>query len=1205
MGKNVESEEGTKAAGNAKRYLLLLAIGVFLLAYAVPVAVYFRPFGMDMYSHMIYTRDMAASSSLSEFYDKIKFEAEDSELGHGYPFGLWYFGAIMAKVTGLGVFDTAIILPLFLIFILCVLTYMISRLLTASDVSPSLSVAFMLSIPVVSISLLSYRTDVFVSVFLLTILYLNHKHEIRLRKVIPLTAISVFALCLAHTGTYIFLLTFTLFYVLLKSSIWGMFQRRMFSLIAILLVVYVLTMNAFPQISAQYVDKASEFAILSEMISGKTHIAFPGEIGNVFYQEVFVNRSLIYAIMWSALIFALCRLIIHIREICLEKLKDVRQKNMATIPILGGLKNVSHSVLTTPLWIGPLHMLLTFPGYFRLNVKGKCMLLTATIVTVIPGMFETGATGALREIFYLIVILPFSAAAGFSYIFDELLVEGRLIGRIGAAANKALTGLFLLCIFSAVIITPLIGNIYYLPSISGTYFEVNGLKWLNTVNDPDGKSIGYGYRYMVDVYANKTNPWTRPGTETRTFIQDLLNGFFSANGTDYVRELYYTFRGNYLISSDRVINNLKSMEDLIRTGGGALEYENSDKVYLDSNTYLDKIYSNGGDFQIYRYIPPTYDISRQEDIPEIRFDENDTTVKDAGISFLIKTDAYAIQLDKKRPEIIQFLTKDIDAIGEGYMNDQVVISFMGGPYNGYSENLQLNELDYPVILLRDNAVSYKTVIKDDDGANLATLTVGYTFYQKAIKKEITVANDWVTSDEASQMQTMVFNSHYSTEFPYFTYFGLDGSAVNKTVYPSDETIKLQDLSFDRIYFNNGFTGIYYLYDDTSTYPDEIRYKRSTVYNYSYSSVGSKRLLNPSEEMHVTQYISMGDLKTGEDAVARLKSISAYPYRDGVIPVAIVGYTDESGEDAMAERAYYGQRLQGKNITYGEGIYPQAKMTKSFSDLKSSAKVLMYQSVYGGGAFDNRTVQEGKFKQMKQFAAENSITPLGFIPYAKMYNLDTIDLLARDGYSYAIGQPNSGFYDTYYPQTMRNPAFADLRGNKTNTLVLPVSEPPRDNRDLTGTKELERWKAIIDFSAANGGLSVIAWTPDNFSVEYHQELLDITDYALMKGLTFVPTDELASHFRLTQNVDTRVADAGGNMSILAYNRNNEPLEGLTYTIDLPMTADQCPYTADGAIIDRITNDSKNCRIYASLNLKANETKRFQISGTQNDAKPQTR
>jgi hypothetical protein len=1168
-------------------YLLILAVAVFTLAYGVPTAIYFRPFGMDVYSHMVYTRDMYESTSLNEFYDKIRFEAQDSELGIGYPFGIWFFGAMIAKVVGVNPYDVANFLPIVLTGIICVLIYAMARLFIDPEISPWMSVAFMLSMPVVSMSLLSYRPSVFVTIFLLVILFLNQKHEIRLRKSIPLTALCVFALCISHTGTFLFLITFSLAYVLIKSSVWGMFQRRMFALITVLLVGYVLTVSAFPNIQSQYIDKSTYYSTIGEIVSEKIYISFPADMGEIFHKEVFENKNIVHAIMWSAMVFGLCKLIIHVREDMLKRVQTRTGGFQATIPILGSIKNISHSVLTTPFWIGPLQVLLTVPGYSRLNVKGKCMLCTAAIVTIIPGAFYTGSTGALRELYYMLIIMPFVASAGLAYLIERV-AEPKQQKSPFWVPSATLAGLMIFAIFSATLLAPIIGAIYYLPPTSGANFEINSLKWLGTVKDTGGNAIGYGYRNMVEVYANKTNPWTRPGTETRVFLQNLLNTFFSSTGEDYSKGLYYTFRGDYLIDSDRVLRNLQGMDSTIRDGT-ELNYTEPGDVFLDNNTNLDKFYDSDRIFGIYRYIPPSYNIYlMKDDSPGLRFDENATQIKDAGVAFWVQTGTYDIQLDKKRPEIILLRNDQIDILGEGYMRDQISLSGLGGPLAGYNGAFFLNELEYPIIQLKDNEVVYKTILQDSDGANLATLTVGYTFYQKAIRKDITVSNDWLVSDADYALQTLLYSSHYSPSLPYFSYYGLDGKVVNKTIYPSEDTVQIGNLDFDMIYFNNGVTGLSYLFTGSNQYPNEIRYKRSTAYNYSYGSVGLRRTIEPSRAMHVTEFISLGDRKTAEDNVEAYASTVVYPYPDGIIPVVLAGYSDAGGAGAASDRDILFQKLSARNVTYNEGINPYNTNMTPLASIGGNANLIPYIDVLTGRLYDNISVQNRSIRSLGKFAIERNLSSRGLISRSLTYNLDTLSLLTSNGFTHIIGQPSADFYYDYYPQEMRDPSYARLHGNETSVMILPVTESKYDYAD-----PIKDWKSVVDLSAKNGGLSVLVYSQENFSGGHRQDLIDFVDYAQSKGLTFMSSDELVRRVKLSQNIDVTVSRTGQQLAVSTHNRNGDTVFGFTLEAELPQENGGCPYTSDSARIDRVANTTGICRIYASVDLKPDETKRFTL------------
>src|SRR4030042_6909395 len=85
-------------------FYLLFLIAILLLSFVAYIVIFASPSGTDVYTHMFNTQNMANSQSLSDFYEKSlnqEYEGFDS------PFGLWYFGSILMKITGLDIYTIA------------------------------------------------------------------------------------------------------------------------------------------------------------------------------------------------------------------------------------------------------------------------------------------------------------------------------------------------------------------------------------------------------------------------------------------------------------------------------------------------------------------------------------------------------------------------------------------------------------------------------------------------------------------------------------------------------------------------------------------------------------------------------------------------------------------------------------------------------------------------------------------------------------------------------------------------------------------------------------------------------------------------------------------------------------------------------------------------------------------------------------------
>ena len=145
---------------NDSGILLVFLIAICFLAYFMPTVLFFSPSGTDVYSHAYNTQNMADASSLFGFYEE-SFKNEYQ--GYDYPFGMWYFGSILMKVTGMSSMELAIILPLAALFILLILYYIFALELLKSSEGAILSTIFLISMPVLAIGMLNYSTSRYVA----------------------------------------------------------------------------------------------------------------------------------------------------------------------------------------------------------------------------------------------------------------------------------------------------------------------------------------------------------------------------------------------------------------------------------------------------------------------------------------------------------------------------------------------------------------------------------------------------------------------------------------------------------------------------------------------------------------------------------------------------------------------------------------------------------------------------------------------------------------------------------------------------------------------------------------------------------------------------------------------------------------------------------------------------------------------------------
>ena len=394
-------------------YLIFLA-AILLLSYVLYVIVFASPSGTDVYTHMYNTQNMAGTDSLSEFVEK----SQNLEYtGYDYPFGLWYFGSLTMKITGLDVYMIAYVIPLILIFILLGVYFCYAHELTQSSAKSLLALIFLVSMTQVAMSLLNYSTSVFVMTFLVTILFLamrdmNWKNGV-------LLSIFIFILCFSHTGTFLFLTIFVIAYFLLRAALWAKFDSNFYIIIVLLLFGFVIAIGLFPFVQMQYIDKGYLVISTSEEISKVTLIPFFKDAGQIFYDSMFVDNNYVFAFLWSGLMFGAGQVLVFISSGLRKRFSG--EHYPFTIPFIGTFGSMPKGIVMTPFWVGPLQTLLSIFGIFKLDERGQCIALSLVFSVLIPGSLAgSGGTGSIRETFYLFLLIPVTSALGFYCIAPVL-----------------------------------------------------------------------------------------------------------------------------------------------------------------------------------------------------------------------------------------------------------------------------------------------------------------------------------------------------------------------------------------------------------------------------------------------------------------------------------------------------------------------------------------------------------------------------------------------------------------------------------------------------------------------------------------------------------------------------------------------------------------------------------------------------------------
>ncbi|RZN34679.1 MAG: hypothetical protein EFT35_09200 [Methanophagales archaeon ANME-1-THS] len=1168
-----------------ERFFLLFLCFMIFLAFIAPIAVHPRPFGTDIYSHLIHTKEMTETNSLSDFYELLseKTIVEKEYSAAGYPFGVWLFGSIVAKVTGVNPTILVSIIPIMFLFTIIVVFYFYANMFLKSKKYSMLAVIFLLSMPQTSMAFLRYVPSVFVTAFVLFIFYFTMDRKIISVKRFFLMSIFVICLCITHTGTYMFLFYFAIGYLTIYSIYFGELHKNIYILIVCMLINYAIMVDLFSNIQYQYIQKSELLLSVGDFISTKLNIPFVNELFGMFRHQIFVNNSLYNAAIWAGFIYAICKLLCFLRSKFPEFKIFKRETVGLTIPIIGRVERVSHSVLATPFWIGPLQTFFSVFGIHKLDRTAKCMFLTVMTITLLPGSLYKGPTGATREIYYFFIIIPIVAVFGFYYLtakIEKFFKNNK---------QKIVISIALFLIFSVIIVLPIIANVYYNPKVSGKDNEINGMRWLGTVGNPWEICSGVGYR-QIELYTNKGILPESLGGATKSFWRDLSNTYLSRNSEQYVDDLYSTFNVKYLIASEKVILELKG-----RGSNGRLQ--------IDTNNQLDKIYSTNENFSIYSYINPVVSsVSNTSEVISIEYKELNPLFLDTGAFFLIDTDTYKMQIGKTSPKIRYIGNNTVNLLYDGYLMDIIYLSWSGGAYDGKKASYILDELPYKSIYSYIIQIVYKTILQNENETeNWATLIVQYTFYQKAMKREIIVANDFQSFASQSSLDMKIITKLVSP-MPYFHFQEGDNTPTNRTIYPSEDSIIIKDIKFDKIYFSDGDNGIYYKYD--KAYPDEILYKGSTKNDYSAKNVGIIIGILPSTSFHMSQYISIGDKKTAEENINRYDFVSLYPYPNGELPIVLTSYMDTlntTSEEAFNYRLNAHDKLQNIGITnYTEGVNMKiaeintARMNKL---MEEGINIVGYEDVYYNRSFDDLEVQRNKIQIMTENAeVYYNITLTGFIPQWREYNLDTVKALNARNILFALMTHIRPQTEESYQEGLRQPQLAYYNGNKTGLVLLTISEPTDSylRQDYEVEDVVSTWKTLIDLTVANDDLCLFLWRSEKVGMpEYIDELVNVSKYAQSKGMTFTTPYEIAKHFKLLQNVSALVSKDENEVLILVKNSNNEPINGVTFVVEMPRIHG-VSYTCKNGQIVRKVDSFSTCILGISTDLNGGETKDITIN-----------
>jgi hypothetical protein len=152
-------------------------------------------------------------------------------------------------------------------------------------------------------------------------------------------------------------------------------------------------------------------------------------------------------------------------------------------------------------WLGPLHIFLSLLGLKKIELRLLILILAFSAVilpSAINSSFKEGAdrgTGMLRGLWYFFPIISVLAVKGIKTLFSSNIAEGVKMS-------------FFSIIFLIFFLTPVLGNLVFIPRISETPQEVEAITYLGS-KSPESLVLAHNIRERIEVYGNLTNIETR------------------------------------------------------------------------------------------------------------------------------------------------------------------------------------------------------------------------------------------------------------------------------------------------------------------------------------------------------------------------------------------------------------------------------------------------------------------------------------------------------------------------------------------------------------------------------------------------------------------------------------------------------------------------------------------------------------------------
>ena len=1139
--------------------LIIFLFFVLLIAFIVPQLNFGRLYGTDGYSHLFHTDVMASSKGLSEFYEKAGSQVSNpsSDINaYNSPFGLWLFGATIAKLTGIPPITAELLFVIVFLFIILGSFYLYSGLMLKLKEQKILACLFMLSMPFTVTTLLSYRSGIFVIPFLFIVLFIALKEPVQW-KLLPIAWVSIFILIISHTGTFVFLIGFSIAFFLIYCLLWGKFLQPLYISILSTLVIYIISLQWFPEMKYPYTYTSSSLLSPGEFLATKFNFPLPGDLVKIFYSNLLVEQNIVYVVILCALLYTVGYFLIYIHKKTAAFLLKRENYYAFALPV----QNISHSFIATPIWTGPVHVLFSIVGVFQLDDKGKCILITSLLAGLLPDILKSSqgivvATGALREIWYLVIIIPITATLGFWHIIGYLNDPSSKTKKYSSYALW-----IVVCV--SIVVTPVVGIIYYLPTISGEDYVIGGLKWLGDNGDHYEKVAGYSLR-PVPIYTNMTDvSYDLPSPTDRILIRTLRDIFFiSGNQIYLVDELRKSFGVKYILSSDRILENLGGSQEDLR---------------IDTTSALNKIYASN-DFGI-------YEISTVSDNrAPIPYRVDNISFKKMGGTYEIDSGYYKVILSENNPVLQRFGTSQHNFFGNGYFNEKIKIS--GTELSSDGDIFNLEDIGF-TSEISDNQIIYRTELQNPQtNINEGTLFVRYTFYPNVIKREYRLSNDWFVAQYSPQFDVQYSINIYSP----MSQFSIknDKTQLEKQIIAFQDAVT-RNIEIEDFYLSDGQNGMVISFAASSPQPSSVSYTGATGYNKSHVGITQYNSIKPGASFLSTQFLSLGSETYAKKNIQTREGIELINYPDGITPILVSGYSNLQSDSFMNEKITMGDAVLSNNsIPYGKVIIPSILIENTTND--QNVTIIGSLKTRAGAYFDDYPTQETNIRVFTDYIKEQGVSYIGFMPDSFYYNLDTVDILSKNNISFIFsGQVNSA------AKGYRNPQIAYITGEPAGVVLFPVSSPSSNTLLSSINKDIifQGWENTFNAAVDNDEIVILSIrSQDIGDPSYTKDFVQLFSYAREKGLTFSSHTRIADHYKLIQNISYSGLIEGDTASLKVTNTNPVTVQNVTFKVTLPALSDGDYRVNDGKIVRTKPGNGQSV-VYISIEVPADSTKNIII------------